>query len=162
MKAKILTMTSSGKKDFTKTFKDLDSFNKYKEELLKTNCRYIKYSLSLNDDYNYTESKVEYGSTDIKQKKFGNSYYSDRVQKTSINNHIAVHNDKLINLSVERLNIDGIINSNLPLTTKEIYLLKSLSIFKILSVKQYVMLKEIKEKANRRIKIIEDKKALSN
>ena len=153
MKAKILMMTSTGKKDFTKTFKDLDSFNKYKDEMLKCNCRYIKYSLSLNDDYNYTESKVEYGNQNIKQRNSDDLYYSDRIQKTSTNNHIAVHNGKLINLSVKTLNIDGIINSNLPLTTKEIYLLKSLSIFKTLSVKQYLMLKEIKEKANRRIKI---------
>ena len=153
MKAKILMMTSTGKKDFNKTFKDLDSFNKYKDEMLKCNCRYIKYSLSLNDDYNYTESKVEYGNQNIKQRNSDDLYYTDRIQKTSTNNHIAVHNDKLINLSVKPLNIDGIINSNLPLTTKEIYLLKSLSIFKTLSVKQYLILKEIKEKANRRIKI---------
>jgi hypothetical protein len=152
LKARITLTTTKGRKDFLKEFKDLDSFNNYKENHLNQNTLHIKYSLLFENQKIYTPTKTEYNSDRYKRNKVSKSYNDNRLQENSRNNQLALLGNKLINLNITPSIIRKFNKfiDNKPVTNNEKKIIKSLMIFDKLSVGQYQLLKDIEEKVNKR------------
>ena len=154
LQAKILLFNPNSKKDFFKDFKNLEEFNKYKEEKLLNNI-YIKYQIKFKEDLIYYESKIEYSKNKdsiLKKDKYNKSQ-QNKIQRNSRQNNIALVGNDLVNLSTSNLKINSFLNSNLPITNEEIRILKSMTSYKTLTVTQYNLVKDIKEKVKRRKKV---------
>jgi len=154
LQAKILLFNPNSKKDFFKDFKNLEEFNKYKEEKLLNNI-YIKYQIKFKEDLIYSESKIEYSKNKdsiLKKDKYNKSQ-QNKIQRNSRQNNIALVGNDLVNLSTSNLKINSFLNSNLPITNEEIRILKSMTSYKTLTVTQYNLVKDIKEKVKRRKKV---------
>ena len=156
LKAKITLTTTKGRKDLLKEFKDLDSFNNYKQSQLNTNTLHIKYSLLFENQKIYTPIKIEYNSNRSKRNKISESYNDNRLQENSRNNQLALLGNKLINLSITPSIIRkfNTFMDNKPVTNNEKKIIKSLMIFDKLSISQYELLKDIEQRVNKR-KLIE-------
>jgi len=156
LKAKITLTTTKGRKDLLKEFKDLDSFNNYKQSQLNTNTLHIKYSLLFENQKIYTPIKIEYNSNRSKRNKISESYNDNRLQENSRNNQLALLGNKLINLSITPSIIRkfNTFMDNKPVTNNEKKIIKSLMIFDKLSISQYQLLKDIEQRVNKR-KLIE-------
>ena len=154
LQAKILLFNPNSKKDFFKDFKNLEEFNKYKEEKLLNNI-YIKYQIKFKEDLIYSESKIEYSKNkdNILKKDKYNKSQQNKIQRNSRQNNIALVGNDLVNLSTSNLKINSFLNSNLPITNEEIRILKSMTSYKTLTVTQYNLVKDIKEKVKRRKKV---------
>lgn len=152
LKAKITLITTKGRKDLLKEFKDLDSFNNYKENHLEKNTLYIKYSLLFENQKIYTPIKIEYNSNRFKRNKISKSYNDNRLQENSRNNQLALLDNKLINLSITPSIIRkfNTFMDNKPVTNNEKKIIKSLMIFDKLSISQYELLKDIEQRVNKR------------
>lgn len=152
LKAKITLTTTKGRKDLLKEFKDLGSFNNYKENQLNTNTLHIKYSLLFENQKIYTPIKTEYNSNRFKRNKISESYNDNILQENSRNNQLALLGNKLINLSITPSIIRKFnkFMDNKPVTNNEKKIIKSLMIFDKLSVGQYQLLKDIEQKVNKR------------
>jgi len=152
LKAKITLTTTKGRKDLLKEFKDLDSFNNYKQSQLNTNTLHIKYSLLFENQKIYTPIKIEYNSNRSKRNKISESYNDNRLQENSRNNQLALLGNKLINLSITPSIIRkfNTFIDNKPVTNNEKKIIKSLMIFDKLSISQYELLKDIEQRVNKR------------
>lgn len=152
LKARITLTTTKGRKDFLKEFKDLYSFNNYKQNQLNTNTLHIKYSLLFENKNIYTPTKIEYNSDRSKINKVSKSYNDNMLQQNSRNNNIALLGNKLINLNITPSIIRKFnkFMDNKPVTNNEKKIIKSLMIFDKLSVSQYQLLKDIEERVNKR------------
>jgi hypothetical protein len=152
LKARITLTTTKGRKDFLKEFKDLDSFNNYKQNQLNTNTLHIKYSLLFENKKIYTPTKIEYNSDRSKINKISKSYNENRLQQNSRNNQLALLGNKLINLNITPSIIRKFnkFMDNKPVTNEEKKIIKSLMIFDKLSVSQYQLLKDIEQRVNKR------------
>jgi len=152
LKAKITLTTTKGRKDFLKEFKDLDSFNNYKENQLNTNTLHIKYSLLFENQNTYTPIKTEYSSDRSKRNKVSKSHNDNILQENSRNNQLALLGNKLINLTITPSIIRKFnkFMDNKPVTNNEKKIIKSLMIFDKLSVSQYQLLKDTEQKVNKR------------
>ena len=158
LKAKITLTTTKGRKDFLKEFKDLDSFNNYKENQLNTNTLHIKYSLLFENQKIYTPTKIEYNSDRSKRSKAPKLRSDNKVQENSRNNNLALLGNKLINLNVTPSIIRKFnkFMDNKPVTNNEKKIIKSLMIFDKLSISQYELLKDIEQRVNKK-KLLEIK-----
>jgi len=152
LKAKITLTTTKGRKDLLKEFKDLDSFNNYKQSQLNTNTLHIKYSLLFENQKIYTPIKIEYNSNRSKRNKISKSYNDNRLQENSRNNQLALLGNKLINLNITPSIIRkfNTFMDNKPVTNNEKKIIKSLMIFDKLSISQYQLLKDIEQRVNKR------------
>jgi len=152
LKAKITLTTTKGRKDLLKEFKDIDSFNNYKENHLEKNTLHIKYSLLFENQKIYTPIKTEYNSNRFKVNKISKSYNDNRLQENSRNNQLALLGNKLINLSITPSIIRkfNTFMDNKPVTNNEKKIIKSLMIFDKLSISQYQLLKDIEQRVNKR------------
>ena len=156
MKAKIMLLSNSNKREFTKEFKDLSAFHRYKQGVLDTNCRYIKYSLLLDGSTKFTKPKVEYGNLNKrKQQSRRNNTLDNKIQKSSRNNQLALVGNDLINLNMTPSKQRSLVKwmDNKPVTNSEKNLIKSMFSYDKISVAQYNVIEDIKAKVNRRIKL---------
>jgi len=152
LKARITLTTTKGRKDLLKEFKDIDSFNNYKENHLEKNTLHIKYSLLFENQKIYTPIKIEYNSNRFKRNKISKSYNDNRLQENSRNNQLALLGNKLINLNITPSIIRkfNTFMDNKPVTNNEKKIIKSLMIFDKLSISQYQLLKDIEQRVNKR------------
>ena len=152
LKARITLTTTKGRKDLLKEFKDIDSFNNYKENHLEKNTLHIKYSLLFENQKIYTPIKIEYNSNRSKRNKISKSYNDNRLQENSRNNQLALLGNKLINLNITPSIIRkfNTFMDNKPVTNNEKKIIKSLMIFDKLSISQYQLLKDIEQRVNKR------------
>ena len=156
--AKILQMTNSKKKQYVKEFKDLDTFNKFKDSRLSGRCTYFKYQLRKDGEQTYSLPKTEYANRD---KKFTNSKskretkLDNNIQKHSRNNQLALDGNDLINLNMTPAKQRSLVKfmETKPVTNSEKKLIKSCFAFDKISVNQYKIIEDIKAKANRRVKL---------
>ena len=112
-------------------------------------------SLKFKEDLIYSESKIEYSKNKdsiLKKDKYNKSQ-QNKIQRNSRQNNIALVGNDLVNLSTSNLKINSFLNSNLPITNEEIRILKSMTSYKTLTVTQYNLVKDIKEKVKRRKKV---------
>ena len=154
IKAKITIMTSKSKKEFTKDFNNIDSFNNYKEICLSTNTSYFKYQLMYEGTNIYTKQKTEYGNIKdyIKQER----PVDNTAQKNSRNNQLALKGNKLINLNMtpsRQKSLMKWVNSGIPITQGEIRVIKSMFSFDKISIAQYNSIEDLKLKVSRRVRI---------
>ncbi len=157
MKAKILILTGTSKKQFIKNFKSLDDFYNYKDSRLDNNVNYIKYSLLLDGETKYTLPKKEYSKNRIKEKtKFtiSNKYDKNKSQKNSRNNQLALVGNDLINLNMTPIRQRNLVKfmEQKPVTDREKNIIKSMFANDKLSISQYNLIREIQETANRRVR----------
>ena len=157
MKAKILILTGTSKKQFIKNFKSLDDFYNYKDSRLDNNVNYIKYSLLLDGETKYTFPKKEYSKNRIKEKtKFtiSNKYNNNKSQKNSRNNQLALVGNDLINLNMTPIRQRNLVKfmEQKPVTDREKNIIKSMFANDKLSISQYNLIREIQETANRRVR----------
>lgn len=157
MKAKILILTGTSKKQFIKNFKSLDDFYNYKDSRLDNNVNYIKYSLLLDGETKYTLPKKEYSKNRIKEKtKFtiSNKYNNNKSQKNSRNNQLALVGNDLINLNMTPIRQRNLVKfmEQKPVTDREKNIIKSMFANDKLSISQYNLIREIQETANRRVR----------
>jgi len=154
VKARIKLTTTRGRVEFLKEFKDIDSFNNYKEGQLNTHTLHIKYSLLFENEKMYTPAKTEY-NPDRSLRKVKINKVNDMtnlIQSKSRNNNIALLGNKLISLSITPSIIRKFnkFMDNKPVTNTEKKTIKSLMLFEKLSISQYQLLKDIEERVNRR------------
>ena len=154
IKAKITMMTTKSRKEFTKEFNSIDSFENYKENKLSGNTSYFKYQLMHEGTNIYTKSKTEYGNNKdyIKQER----PVDNTVQKNSRNNQLAIKGNKIINLNMtpsRQRSLMKWINSGVPVTSNEIKFIKSMFAFDKISISQYEAINNLKEKVSRRVRI---------
>lgn len=152
LKARITLTTTKGRVDLLKEFKDLDSFNNYKQNQLNTNTLHFKYSLLFENQKIYTPYKTEYSSDRSKKSKVYKYYNDNRIQENSRNNQLALLGNKLINLTITPSIIRKFnkFMDNKPVTNEEKKIIKSLIIYDKLSVNQYQLLKDIEQRVNKR------------
>ena len=160
---KILLQTNTNKSEFVKEYKSIDSFNEWKQTRLKTNCKYIKYSVKEQGEIMYSKPFTEYG-TNRNTTKFSTNkagYFKPNTsdsyaQKQSRNNHLALSGNDLVNLSMtpqKHKKLMKWINSNVPITPYEIKTIKSMFKYDKLTLGQYNFIKQIQDTVSRRVKV---------
>ena len=158
MKAKILLMTNNSRKEFIKEFRDLEHFNNYKQSRLEGEVRFIKYSLLHDNSKMYEHSVTEYsvnrGSVLDRVKK--DTRTENLIQRTSRQNQLALLGNKLINLNITPSIIKRLkkFMDNKPVTLKECKIIKSMLIQDKFTIAQYNLLKDIEERVDRRLPLI--------
>ena len=156
--AKILQMTNNKKKDYIKEFKDLDTFNNFKESRFNNGVTYLKYQLRKDGEQFYSSAKTEYANRNKKTKERGQTQTTNlenKIQRDSRNNQLALDGNDLINLNMTPAKQRSLVKfmETKPVTNSEKKLIKSCFAFDKISVTQYKIIEDIKAKANRRIKL---------
>ena len=158
MKAKMVLTTNNSRKEFIKEFRDLEHFNNYKQSRLEDKVRSIKYSLLHDNSKMYTHSVTEYG---VDRGLSSNNTKKDTrtenlIQRTSRQNQLALLGNNLVNLNITPSIIKRLkkFMDNKPVTLKESKTIKSMLIQDKFTIAQYNLLKDIEERVNRRVPLI--------
>ena len=164
---RVLLQTHTHQSKFIKNFTSIDTFNDWKVKRLESSCKYIKYSIKHKGEAMYGTDITEYGKDrdgdskdakagiEAKKKKWANAT-SNIVQTLSRNNNIALRDNDLISLSMtppKQRRLMKWINSDIPITPKEISIIKSLFLYKRLSLSQYNLIKDIETCVSRRVRM---------
>ncbi len=159
---KITVQTEINQNRLNKQFESIDKFNEYKKQRLETGCKFIKYSIKLKGSLMYSESVFEYGinrkserlTTKAEQRQKNTN--DNITQRESRNNNIALSGNKLISLNMTPARQKKLVkwfNSGVPITPREINIIKSMFSYDKISIRQYYLIEDIKSTVNRRVKI---------
>ena len=159
---KLTIQTEAKQNRLNKQFESIDKFNEYKKLRLETGCKFIKYSIKLKGSLMYSESVFEYGNnrkserlTTKSEQRQKNS--NDNItQRKSRNNNIALSGNKLINLNMTPSRQKKLVkwfNSGVPITPREINIIKGMFSYDKISIRQYDLIEDIKNTVNRRVKV---------
>jgi len=150
---KIRTISNNSRKEFVKKFTSMDSFLKYKKDIMSDNVNKIEWQYKKESDVMF--SLKESDSVDSKTLKTRGKGKDNQAQKMSRNNSLAVKSDgTMINLNVKgRLNMLNKMLESSPLTSFERKFILGIQLNKKLSVSQYEMLEDIIAKSKRRVKV---------
>jgi hypothetical protein len=157
IKVKITLQTETKQKRLNIDFESIDEFNKYKKQRLETGCKFIKYSIKQEGRLMYSESVFEYGISRDKAKQRSLSHNDNIVQRNSRNNNIALAGNKLINLNMTPARQRKLVKwfeSEAPITTREINIIKSMFSCSKISTRQYNLIENIKLDVSRRKKVL--------
>ena len=152
---KLTIQTETKQNRLNKQFESIDKFNEYKKLRLETGCKFIKYSIKLKGSLMYSESVFEYGNNRKSEQRQKNS--NDNIaQRKSRNNNIALSGNKLINLNMTPARQKKLVkwfNSGVPITPREINIIKGMLSYDKISIKQYYLIEDIKSSVSRRVKV---------
>jgi len=149
---KLTIQTETKQNKLNKQFESIDKFNEYKKQRLETGCKFIKYSIKLKGSLMYSESVFEYGNNRNLERL---TTKLEQRQKNS-NNNIALSGNKLINLNMTPARQKKLVkwfNSGVPITPREINIIKGMFSYDKISIRQYNLIEDIKNTVNRRVKV---------
>lgn len=162
IEVKLTVQTETKQNRLNKQFESIDKFNEYKKQRLDTGCKFIKYSIKLKGSLTYSESVFEYGNNRISDRRTSKEEQRQKntndniTQRNSRNNNIALSGNKLINLNMTPARQKKLVkwfNSGVPITPREVNIIKSMFSYDKISIRQYYLIEDIKNAVSRRVKI---------
>ena len=161
IKVKIQLVNKDNRKfNVTKEFISEDKFNEWVDNKINTTVLRMSYSILREGSLTYDGYKNVYSKSNTRKSIKSNNYESTNkniVQKNSRLNQLALKGNNLINLNftpAKQKRLVSWIESGVPITKKEIKMIKSMFAYSKLSISQYNLIQDIEDRVNRRIKLV--------
>jgi len=161
IKVKIKLVNKHNRKFNTvKEFISEDKFNEWVDNKINTTVLRMSYSILREGSLTYDGYKNVYSKLNTIKSIKSNKYESvneNVVQKNSRLNQLALKGNNLINLNFtpsKQKRLVKWISSGVPITKKEIKMIKSMFAYSKLSVSQYNLIQDIEDRVNRRTKLV--------